>query len=33
MSKEQVCLYRWDSMINCNENENDKEKIDHINKT
>ena len=33
MSKKQVCLYQWDYMINCNENENDNCKIDHINKT
>ena len=31
--KKQVCLYQWDYMINCNENENNNGKIDHINKT
>ena len=29
MSKKQVCLYQWDYVINCNENENDNGKIDH----
>ena len=33
MSKKHVCLYQWDYMINCNENENDNGKVDHINKT
>ena len=33
MPKKQVCLYQWDNMINCNGNENDNDKIDHINKT
>ena len=31
MSEKQVCLYQWDHLINCNENDN--WKIDHINKT
>ena len=31
MSKKQVYLYQLDNMINCNENDNDR--IDHINKT
>ena len=33
MSKKQVCLYHWDYMINCNENQNDNGKKGHINKT
>ena len=33
MSKKQVCLYQWDFMINCYENENDNGKVDHLNKT
>ena len=33
MSKKQVFLSQWDYIINCNENENDNEKTDHINKT
>ena len=33
ISKKQVCLYQWDIMIHCNKSENDKDKIDHINKT
>ena len=33
MSKKQVCLYQWDYMINCNENENDNGKRDNTNKT
>ena len=33
MSKKQVFLCHWGYMINCNENENDNEKTDHINKT
>ena len=33
MSKKQVHFFQWDYMINCNENENDNEKTDHINKT
>ena len=33
MQKKQVCLFQWDYMISCNENENDNGKIDHINKT
>ena len=28
-----VCLFQLDYMINCNENENDNGKLDHINKT
>ena len=32
ISKKQLCLYLWDIMINCNESENDKDKIDNINK-
>ena len=32
MFKNQVCLYHWNYMINCNENENDNGNIDHINK-
>ena len=31
MSNKQVCLYQWNYMINCNENDNGK--LDHINKT
>ena len=33
MSKKHVLLSQWDYIISCNENENDNEKIDHINKT
>ena len=33
MSGQQVCLYQWDNMINCYENENYIDKIDYINKT
>ena len=33
MKKKQVYLYWWNYSINCNENENDKSRIDHINKT
>ena len=33
MSKKHVFLSLWDYIINFNENENDNEKIDHINKT
>ena len=33
MSKKQICLYQWDFMINCYENENDNDKVDHLNKT
>ena len=33
MCKKQVCLYQWDFMINCYENENDNGKVDHLNKT
>ena len=32
MPRKQVCLYQWDYRINCNENENDNGKIDHINR-
>ena len=31
--KKQVSLSQWDYRINCNGNENDNEKKDHINKT
>ena len=31
MSKKHVFLSQWDCIINCNENDN--EKLDHINKT
>ena len=31
MSKKQVSLYQWDFMINCYENENDNDKVDHLN--
>ena len=33
MYKKHVCLYQWHYVINCNENENANDKIDHINKT
>ena len=33
MSKKQVFLCQCSYMINCNENENDNEKTDHMNKT
>ena len=33
MSTKQVFQRQWDYRLNCNENENDNEKIDHINKT
>ena len=33
MSKKQGCLYQRDYKINCNKNENDIYKTDHINKT
>ena len=32
MSKKQIFLFQWDYMINCNENENDNRKINHVNK-
>ena len=32
MFKTEVCLFQWDYMINCNGNENDNRKIDHINR-
>ena len=33
MSKNQICLYQWDYMINCNENEDDNGTINYIIKT
>ena len=33
MSKKHVSLFQLDYMIHCSENENDNEKIDHINMT
>ena len=32
MSKEQIFLFQWDYMINCNENDNCNGKLGHINK-
>ena len=29
MFKKQACLYQWDYMINCNDNENDNGRVDH----
>ena len=33
MFKKYVFLFQWDYKTNCNENENNNGKIDHINKT
>ena len=33
MSKRQICLCQWDYIFNCNENENQNGKMDHMNKT
>ena len=33
ISKKEIFLYQWDYIINCNENENDNEKTNHISKT
>ena len=33
MSKKQLCLWQWDDIFNCIENDNDNGKVYHLNKT